>query len=131
MSSYKTVQCYFFSQDRCLKGDKCTFKHGDSDPLAPKPPPPPPRRLTKQIPLWMEYATASQLSEFELCKRLEIETCTTYPCRFHYYIKGENKDCMKYYNEYILPQYPTNPYFTRIVTEDQNSMHVTRSTTCD
>ena len=129
MPSYKTVQCYFFSQNRCLKGDKCTFKHGENDPLAPKPP----------SPNWRKYKTLdciinlteNQLAEIELCKRLEIETCTTYPRNFHYYIKGENKDCIKYYNEYILNQYPTNPYFTRIVMDYGNSIHVTRSTTCE
>jgi len=31
---YKIKMCTFWEHYRCNKGDLCTFKHGDSDPLA-------------------------------------------------------------------------------------------------
>ncbi len=124
-SNYKTVECVFFKQNRCIKGDKCTFKHGNESNNKE-----PPIKFMKPIPHWHANITQKGKNEIELCKKLSIETWEIYPRKFHYLIHGNIEDCKKYYNEYILHEYPSNPYFTIITNEGENYIEVSRSTTC-
>lgn len=128
-SNYKIVECYFYKQNRCLKGDNCTFRHGTDD-LKSLPPPSPPKRFMRPIPHWNANITQKVQNEIDLCKLLKIETWETYPRQFHYKIMGSIDDCKKYFYEYIIQDYPENPYFTRITHEGGDFIEVSRSTTC-
>jgi hypothetical protein len=128
MNNYKTVECVFFTQNRCLKGHNCTFRHGLNDSKAPPRTSPP--RFMRPIPHWHANITQKGIDEIELCKNLKIETWETYPRKFYYRIEGSLEECKQYYNEYILAQFPSNPYFTMITNEGENFIEVSRSTTC-
>jgi hypothetical protein len=127
-STYKTVECMFYAQDRCLKGDNCTFRHGSDDPKAPQRPQSPPKFM-RPIPHWHTNITQKGLDEIDLCKKLSIETWESYPRQFYYRIRGEVEDCKQYYENYILAEYPSNPYFTKIIKEGNDFIEVSRSTT--
>ena len=109
----KTTECRYYHQGRCNRGDQCTFRHGPSDPKAS----PPPVQWTAGPP----HPT------------LTIHTTVNYSCRnYEYYIQGPTREeCIRYYEDTILRDYPTNPYFTSIDSEGPNFIHVTRSTTSD
>ena len=122
-SNYKTVECVFFKQNRCAKGDNCTYKHGtiDKKPLI---------KFMRPIPHWHANITQKGNEEIELCKKIQIETWETYPRKFYYLISGNIEDCKEYYYDYILHDYPTNPYFTMISGEGENHIEVSRSSSC-
>jgi hypothetical protein len=125
-SNYKTTECYFFAQNRCTRGDECTFKHGDNDHLAP------PREQAPPPPIWtVSMPRTDKEEEVELVKNLKITAWMEYPRQHYYCIEGKDDECMKYYTDYILPEFPTNPYFTRIVEEGEGYIKVSRSTTSD
>jgi len=124
MQPYKTTECQFFSQNRCLKGDNCTFRHGLDDPKASNP-----IKFMRPIPHWDACVTIKNKEELELSKKLKIETWETYPRNFHYTIRGNITDCKEYFSKYIITEFPENPYFTRISNEGQNFIEVIRSTT--
>ena len=69
-------------------------------------------------------------NEIELLEKISIKTWAEYPRKHNTILEGDPDDIMKYYNNYILKMYPNNPYFTRIEREDENSLHIVRSTTC-
>jgi hypothetical protein len=122
--NFKTVDCVFFKQNRCLKGDRCTFRHGEKDTNTP------PVKFMRPIPHWHASITQRGKDEIELCKKLNIETWETYPRKFYYLIHGNIEDCKKYYNDHILHEYPNNPYFTMITNEGENYIEVSRYTSC-
>ena len=63
-SNYKTTECYFFAQNRCTRGDNCTFKHGDNDHLAP------PKKIA---PVWcVSMPRTDKEEEVELVKNLKF-----------------------------------------------------------
>lgn len=119
-SNYKTVDCVFFKQNRCSKGDKCTYKHDNTPDV----------KFMRPIPHWHANITQKGYAEIELCKKINIETWETYPRKFYYLIHGNIEDCKKYYHEFILPEYPNNPYFTMISKEGENYIEVSRSSSC-
>ena len=118
-SNFKTIYCRFFAKNKCNKGDNCTFKHGENDPLAPK---------LMPMPVWN---VINNQTDNDLAENLNIKTWIQYPSKYNYHITGPKDECMKYYNEWILTQYPENPYFTRISEEGEDYIKVTRSTTSD
>jgi len=158
-SNYKTTECRYFKQNRCTRGDQCTFRHGPDDPKAVTVPAPSSYNTTTTT-IQDDEAdekAASQYDEYneylaELDEQIQrvrapavawtpgpphpvltIHTTVDYSCRrYQYYIQGPNhEECLRYYEDTILAQYPSNPYFTRIHSEGHNFLHVTRSTTSD
>ena len=121
-SNYKTIQCKFFTQNLCTRGDRCTYRHGDGDVLAPK---------AKVPPVWFINTQTGSEEEQELAQNLSIKAWVEYPHRYNYHISGPKEECLKYFNEWILKQYPFNPYFTKITEEGDHHIKVYRSSTSD
>ena len=129
-SNYKTTECRYYHQGRCNRGDQCTFRHGPSDPKASLSPSttwtvPLPAAAHSPPPVLWTIGPPHQT--------LTIHTTVDYSYRrYQYYIQGPTREeCLRYYEDTILREYPTNPYFTMIHSEGPNFIHVTRSTTSD
>ena len=97
--SYRTVPCKFYKENKCKKGNNCTFIHETESKSIVK--------YKIDIPL------SAIKNETELLKNIKVYTWVSYPRKVNYEIYGNTQfDVWSYFN-IIKEVYPENPYFTK------------------